>query len=207
MKEKEFMSRLKELYLPPTDEFVIVNVPALRYAVIDGKGGPGGKAHAHAIKWLFAAVYPIKRIARERMGKSFVEAPLEGLWWADDVEDFISGKKDKLKWRMMIVLPDWVCGAHEFKKAVATAAKELGDAPGNLRLERYKEGKSVQFMHVGPPGDARPTLQRLHKNFLPEHGLAPNGFHHEVYLNDPGRVAPEKLKTVFRQPVRRVPRG
>ena len=135
------------------------------------------------------------------MGKGFVEPPLEGLWWADDMEDFIAGNKDKLKWRMMIVMADWVSD-EMFEQAEAEVEKKLGEAPGSLRLESYDEGKSVQIMYVGAPSEEGPTIARLHNEFLPENDLVPNGYHHEIYLNDPRRVAPEKLRTVLRQPVR-----
>ncbi|MCG8406580.1 MAG: GyrI-like domain-containing protein [Phycisphaerales bacterium] len=196
MKEKDFRAKLKELYLPSPNDFVLVDVPEMQFVMMDGQGSP-----EIAVKWLFSVVYPIKRIAKERMGKDFVEPPLEGLWWADDMTDFILGNKDKLKWRMMIVTPEWV-NDEMFEQAVATTKKRLGDVPTSLRLEHYDEGKSVQIMHVGPNSEEVPTITRMHKEFLPERNLVPNGHHHEIYLNDPNRVAPEKLKTVLRQPVR-----
>jgi hypothetical protein len=194
--------RLKELYLPGTEDFVFVDVPDLQYVMIDGEGIPGGEEHQHAIKWLFASIYPIKRVARERMGKDFVEPPLEGLWWADDMEDFIAGNMDNVKWRMMIVTADWVSG-DMFTEAVDTASGKLGQIPADLRLERLHEGMSVQIMHAGDYSKAAPALaERLHHTFLPRHDLVPNGHHHEIYLTDPSRVAPEKMRTVLRQPVR-----
>jgi hypothetical protein len=200
MKQEDLKSRLTELYLPPTDRFVFVDVPKMPFVMIDGEGdSPEHKRHA--AKWLFTVVHPIKLIAKERMGKDFVEAPLEGLWWADDMADFVRGDRDKMRWRMMIVMPDWATKAM-FKQGVEAAKEKLGEVPDSLRLERYDEGRSAQFTHVGPPAEAAPRIARMHNEFLPEHGLVPNGYHHEIYLNDPSRVAPEKLKTVFRQPVR-----
>ncbi len=190
------LGELKELYLPSEKDFVLVDVPEIQFVMIDGEGSPD-----EAVQWLFSVLYPIKLIVKKRMGKDFVEPPLEGLWWADDVEDFIAGNKDKLKWRMMIVTADWVSD-EMFERAVAEVEKKLGDDPGSLRLESYDEGKSVQIMYVGPPSEEGPTIARLHDEFLPAHDLIPNGYHHEIYLNDPRRVAPEKLKTVLRQPVR-----
>ena len=192
--------RLEELYLPSADEFVLVDVPDLQFVMIDGEGDPAGEAFAQASRWLFAVIYPIKRIAKDRMGKSFVEPPLEALWWADDMNDFIAGNRDKLKWRLMIVTADWV-DAQMFDQAVAKASERLGEPPSSLRLERFAEGTSVQIMHVGPNSEEVATLARLHNEFLPEHDLVPSGHHHEIYLTDPNRVAPEKLKTVLRQPV------
>ncbi|HEX6145718.1 MAG TPA: GyrI-like domain-containing protein [Acidimicrobiia bacterium] len=191
---------LEELYLPPADEFVLVDVPDLQFVMIDGDGGPDSEAFASAMRWIFAVVYPIKLIAKERMGKSFVEPPLECLWWADDMNDFIAGNRDKLRWRLMIVTADWV-EQEMFDNATTTASERLGNPPSSLRLERFAEGPSVQIMHLGPNSEEAATLARLHNEFLPEHHLVANGHHHEIYLNDPQRVAPEKLKTVLRQPV------
>jgi hypothetical protein len=192
--------RLEELYLPSADDFVLVDVPDLQFVMIDGEGDPAGEAFAQASRWLFAVIYPIKRVAKERMGKRFVEPPLEGLWWADDMNDFIAGNRDKLKWRLMIVTADWVY-EDMFDQAVAKASERLGEPPSSLRLERFAEGTSVQIMHLGPNSEEAATIARLHSEFLPEHDLVPNGHHHEIYLTDPNRVAPEKRKTVLRQPV------
>lgn len=191
---------LEELYLPPADEFVVVEVPDLQYVMIDGEGGPDSEAFTHAMRWLFSVIYPIKQIAKERMGKSFVAPPLEALWWADEMNDLIAGKRDKLRWRLMIVTADWV-DQEMFDKALATTTERLGEPPSSLRLERFAEGTSVQIMHIGPNSEEVATLARLHHEFLPEHDLVASGHHHEIYLNDPKRVAPEKLKTVLRQPV------
>ena len=200
MSKELTQAQLKELYLPSADDFVFVDVPDMQFAMIDGRGDPGGETHRLAIRWLFSAIYPLKRIAKQRMGRRFVEPPLEGLWWADDPADFIAGNRDKLRWRMMIVTANWV-DAKMFADGVAAASKKLGDAPDSLRLERMEEGRSVQIMHIGPPVKMKPTVQRLHVEFLPANNLKPNGHHHEIYLNDPSRTAPEKLKTVIRQPV------
>jgi hypothetical protein len=195
-------ARLRELYLPTTKDFVFVDVPDMRFVMIDGEGSPDDDRYRHAVTWLFAVIHPLKRIAKERMGKDFVEPPLEGLWWADDVRDLVAGNRERLKWRAMIVTADWV-DETTFGQAVATASERLGDPPHTLRLERFDEGRSVQILFVGDyRAEARAIARRLHDGFLPEHGLAPNGYHHEIYLNDPNRVAPEKWRTVVRQPVR-----
>ncbi|MGE0481190.1 MAG: GyrI-like domain-containing protein [Phycisphaerae bacterium] len=203
MNESDLKARLKELYLPPADDFVLVDVPDLRYVMIDGRGAADRTALDHAVKWLFAAIYPLKRVARERMQRNFVEPPLEGLWWADDLLDFMQAHRDKLIWRMMIVYePDWLT-PDMFRDGVDAAKARLGEPPPGLRLESYHEGLSVQIMHVGPPSAIASTLARLHREFLPAHHLVPNGRHHEIYLTDPNRVAPDKMKTVLRQPVLR----
>jgi hypothetical protein len=202
MKDADMRAKLKELYLPPSKDFVLVDVPEMRYIMLDGRGAADRTALDHAVKWLFTVIHPMKRIARQRMGKNFVDPPLEGLWWADDVRDFIGGNREKLHWRMMIVYePDWLT-EELFEDGVAAAKARLGKPPASLRLEGLHEGLSAQIMYVGPPNEEGPTIARLHREFLPAHRLTPNGYHHEIYLTDPNRTAPEKQKTVLRQPVR-----
>ena len=174
--------RLRQLYLPSDKVFALVDVPDMQFVMIDGAGNPQSEIYAHAMRWLFSVVYPIKRIAKERMGKHFVEPPMEGLWWADDMEDFITGDKDTFKWRMMIVTADWVTD-EMFEEAVVRTKARLGEVPGSLRLETYSEGRSAQIMHVGPPSEAVRIMAKLHKEFLPENHLVPNGHHHEIYEN------------------------
>src|SRR5262249_29834983 len=149
--------RLWDLYLPSAEDFVLVDVPELQFIMVDGEGSPEGELFAHLTRWLFAVVQPIKLVAKKRVGGNFVERPLEGLWWSDDMKDFIAGRKDKLRWRLMIVATaDWL-GKVVFEQAVEKASKILGEVPAGLRLESYKEGKSVQIMHVGPPNSMADT--------------------------------------------------
>ncbi|MGH2635264.1 MAG: GyrI-like domain-containing protein [Actinomycetota bacterium] len=114
----------------------------------------------------------------------------------------VAGTRDELKWRLMIVTADWVTD-DMFERGVTTASERLGEVPGSLRLERFDEGRCVQIMYVGDyRTDATALARRLHHEFLPRHDLRPNGLHHEIYLSDPSRVAPEKMRTEVRQPVR-----
>lgn len=202
MNDASMKARLKELYLPPTKDFVLVDVPDMRYVMIDGHGAADRTALDLAVKWLFTVIHPIKRVARERMGRDFVDPPLEGLWWGDDPQDFIRGNREALNWRMMIVYePDWLT-PRMLDEGIAAARARLGEPPPSLRLETYAEGLSAQVMYVGDPKKEAPTIARLHREFLPAQKLTANGHHHEIYLTDPNRVAPQKMRTVLRQPVR-----
>ena len=192
---------IEELYLPPADDFVRVNVPELRFFMLDGQGAEDRAPLEDATQWLFTAIHPIRMEAKKRMGRNFIEPPLEGLWWADDMADFAAGRKAEMKWRLMIPAPGWAT-AEMFAQAVSRAEKKRGRAPDGLRLDSYHEGESVQIMHVGPNEEEVETLARLHREYLPERELIPNGPHHEIYLFDPRRTAPGKRKTVLRQPVR-----
>lgn len=200
MKKDLTRKELEELYLPPADDFVMVDVPEMNFFMIDGEGSPDDEPFQQAMQWLFTSIHPIKLEAKKRMGRNFVEPPLEGLFWADDMADLEAGRKDRLKWRLMIPGPAWAT-RDMFAEGIAQAAKKRGDAPESLRLDTYREGESVQIMHVGPDEEIATVARRL-CDFLPTRELVPNGPHHEIYLTDVKRTAPAKRKTVLRQPVR-----
>ena len=197
----DFKKHLKELYQPTHKEFSIVDVPRMKFVMLDGEGDPDSEAFGRAMQWIFSVSYPIKFIAKKRMGKDFVMAPPEALWWADDMDDFIHGNRDQWKWQLMIVMADWVT-QDMYLEGVAKGQKKLGEVPESLRFADFEEGKCVQIMHIGPYVDEAPVIARMHKEFIPAMGFVENGHHHEIYLNDARRTAPEKLKTVLRQPVR-----
>jgi hypothetical protein len=204
MNVEAFHKRLNELYMPSCDQFTLVDVPEINYIAIDGEGNPESDAFQGAMKWVYSCVHIIKPLAKEKMGKKFVEPPLECLFWADNEKDFIAGNKDKWKWRVMVVvIPEWV-SQQAFQDAVKKAEKKLGSAPKTMRYQEIHEGKSVQIMHVGDYGKIQSVCDTLYNEFLPKNNLKPNGYYHEIYLNDPNRVAPEKRKTVIRQPVSRL---
>ncbi len=201
MNVEDFHKRLKELYLPTENQFTIVDVPEINYIAIDSEGNPESETFKNSIKWIYSMVHFIKPLAKERMKKNFVEPPLECLFWTDNEKDFLSGNKDKWKWRVMIVvIPEWV-SQQAFQEAVKKVEKKLGPAPKTLRFQNLHEGKSIQIMHVGDYSNIQTICDKLYSEFLPKNNLKPNGYYHEIYLNDPNRVAPEKRKTVIRQPV------
>jgi hypothetical protein len=140
-------------------------------------------------------------VARKTLGRVHTVAPLEGLWSAEDLEVFRTRDKGAWDWTMMIAQPDWTV-PEMVDEALAAAAKKQVTALGLVRFERYTEGRSAQLLHIGPYDDEGPALERLHGDFLPTHGLAPVGRHHEVYLSDARRTEPAKLRTILRQPVR-----
>ena len=201
MAKLDFRKEQPALFTAPTDEFVLIKVPKLRFIKIDGEGDPNkAPAYGEALAWLYAVSYGVKFAAKAE-GNDYVVPPLQGLWWADDMKAFAARKKDKWRWTMMIMAPDFV-GRKHFKAGVDKAAKKLGKAPESLRLEDYDDGLAVQILHVGSYDDEAPTIKRLHQKFLPANGLVETGPHHEIYLSDPRRVEPAKLKTILRQPVR-----
>ncbi|WP_109809588.1 GyrI-like domain-containing protein [Sphingosinithalassobacter portus] len=191
---------LRTLYAPPAGDFSIVEVPKLPFAILDGEGPPEQASIEAAVKALYTAIYAIRREARERMGKSFVEPPVEMVYWADDMDDLAAGNREKWHWRVQITLPVWA-DAQRLKDSAAEARRELGDDRA-VRWEVLAEGKCVQFLHIGGTSDLPAVLARLYGDYLPQEGLEPDGPYHEIYLDDWSRVAPPQRKIILRQPVR-----
>jgi hypothetical protein len=146
--------------------------------------------------------YALKFASKKKLEHDYVVPPLEGLWWADDPTAFVARRRDEWRWTMMIMQPDWISEGM-VSAAVETSGrkKELPALPG-LRFDRLHEGLSLQIMHIGSFESEAPTLARLHNEYMPAHGFTFNGPHHEIYLGDPRKTAPEKLRTVLRQPVK-----
>jgi hypothetical protein len=203
MEKVDFKKIHKHLYMPSAKQFALAEVPKMNFVMIDGAGTPGaGNAeYDKAISWLYAVSYGLKFLSKGKLAKDYVVPPLEGLWWAEDMAAFTEDRKDEWLWTMMIMQPDWIVD-EMFEECAEKAAKKLGERPQSLRLEAFEEGLSVQILHIGSYSDEGPTIARMHQEFMPEHGLVENGHHHEIYLNDLRKTAPEKLKTVLRQPAR-----
>jgi len=202
MSKIDFKRTLKALYAPSRKAFSIVDVPPMQFLMIDGHGDPNtAPAYQEAVAALYAVAYKCKFASKRQLERDYVVPPLEGLWWAGDMDAFVSRDKSAWDWTMMIMQPEWVRGAM-VDDARAQVGKEQ-PATAKLRFETYREGLSVQILHVGSYDDEAPTIARMHNEFMPAHGLIPAGKHHEIYLSDPRRVAPERLKTVLRQPVRK----
>lgn len=195
-----FTHRLTELYQPPAGEFTLIDVPEMKYLMIDGTGDPAGPAFQAAVKWLFSLAHFIKPPIRKKLGKRFVEPPLECLFWAKDGANFSALGRDEWNWRVMIVVLDLVTD-DLFQDGVARVTAKLGPAPTSLKLGTYTEGQCVQTMYVGDSSGVKAVCQAMYDDFLPARGLQPNGMYHEIYLNDPARIAPENRRIVIRQPV------
>lgn len=194
---------LRQCYDPTNTDWALVDVPAQQFLAVDGRGDPNTSAdYARAVEALYAVAYTIKFSSKRVLGRDFVVGPLEGLWWSDRPEVFTTREKDAWNWRMLISQPDWVTeDLIEEAKQTALAKKRL-PAIADVRRETLHEGTSAQLLHIGAYDDEGPALARLHHEYLPAHNLRMSGHHHEIYLNDPRRTEPAKLRTILRQPVR-----
>ncbi len=183
--------------------FDIVTVPPLPYLMIDGHGDPNtSTAYADALATLYPVAYKLKFMSKRELDRDYVVMPLEALWWSADMTAFTTARdKSRWDWTAMIMTPTWINPSH-----VETITRDIAASNGAptldaLRLEQLDEGLCVQTLHVGSYDDEAPILATMHDEFIPANGLRVTGKHHEIYLNDPRRVPPDKLRTILRQPV------
>ena len=192
---------LREVY-SATRTPTLIEVPELPFLMIDGHGDPNtAPAYAEAVEALYTVAYTVRFALKG--GPAAIDAPvmpLEGLWWTPDMATFSVDDKSAWDWTMMILLPSQAT-VDLVDEARAAAARKKGLEPiGRVRLERHADGLSAQVLHVGPYSAEGPTVAALHA-FIAEQGYLLSGKHHEIYLGDPRRAAPEKLRTIVRQPV------
>ena len=186
--------------------FEIVTVPPLRYLAVDGAGDPNtAQAYADALTTLYPVAYALKFLSKRELDRDYVVMPLEALWWSDDMAAFtLARDKTRWRWTAMILVPDWIDDAHVEVAVQRVRAKGAAPVIDALRVEALDEGLCVQTLHVGPYDAEGPVLEAMHDDFIPGHDLRMTGRHHEIYLGDPRRTVPEKLRTILRQPVERV---
>ena len=201
--------KTQDCYRARRGEIRLLEVPARRYLMVDGHGDPNlSPGYAAALAALYPVAYAVKFLSKQELGRDYVVPPLEGLWWAQDMAAFTTRRdKSSWSWTLMIATPDWLTAGQVESARASVAAKRPALAVDRLRLEDLEEGLCAQTLHVGPFDEEGPVLADLHERFLPEHGLTMTGKHHEIYLSDPRRTAPERLRTILRQPVRRSDEG
>ena len=214
MEKLELKKDLKYLYLPSAKQIEMVEVPEMNFLMIDGAVEPGmapgtSPLYQEAISALYGAAYTLKFMAKKRTSNP-VDYPvmaLEGLWWVED-GSFDIKVKDNWFYTMMVMKPDLVT-PEMFAEALAQLSKKKGDQPtfSRLRLERFKEGLCVQTMHIGPYATEPETVERM-RGFMQANGLQDQvglgGKHHEIYLGDPRKADPARLRTVLRHPVKKI---
>ena len=189
---------MKEFYNPPAGEAVLVKLPTLKYIMVNGDGEPGGESFQQAMSALYNIAYTMKFRSKKLLKKDYDMMAPEGLWWMKGKIDM--NKRDKWLWTLMVLVPDFVT-PKMFSESVAEVRSKK-NPPGleRARLETLDEGESVQITHVGPYATEPESIAKMDA-YAKEHGYKMVGKHHEIYLGDPRRAAPSKLKTVLRHPV------
>ncbi|MBQ5939914.1 MULTISPECIES: GyrI-like domain-containing protein [unclassified Massilia] len=202
MSKRELKLELKHLYRPSAKEVAEVEVPSMRFLMIDGQGDPNtSPQYAAAVEALFSVSYKTKFMVKKgEQGVDYAVMPLEGLWWADDLSAFAGNDRSQWRWTMMIMQPEFA-GETVIRAAIAEVKRAKGlPALDALRLEHFAEGRCAQILHVGPFSEEGPTIQRVHDFIETRAALA--GKHHEIYLSDIRRGEPSRWKTIIRQPMR-----
>jgi len=203
MKKRDYKKELKYLYNTSAKEVEIVEVPYMNFIMIDGEGDPNtSQAFQNAVEALFAISYTLKFMIKKGTEEvDYGVMPLEGVWWAEDMSEFSLENKDNWKWTLMIMQPEYVT-EKLFNESIKQVKKKknLAALP-KVRFESFSEGKAAQIMHIGPFSEEGSTIEKVH-NFIKENGFKLTGKHHEIYLSDIRKAAPEKWKTIIRQPIK-----
>jgi hypothetical protein len=201
MSKVDYKKEMKEMYSSSSKTVSVVDVPPMMFLMIDGQGDPNtSQSYREAVEALFTVSYTLKFMVKKQKSVDYAVMPLEGLWWSDNMADFTSGRKDQWKWTAMIMEPQIVT-AEDVKAAIAQAKKKKNLASiDKLRFECFSEGKAAQILHLGPYAAEGANIAKIHA-FIQSSGHSLSGKHHEIYLSDPSRAAPEKLKTILRQPM------
>lgn len=201
MTQIDLKKDLKDLYQATTKKVVQVDVPELKFLMIDGQGDPNTSArYAEVVQALFSVSYTAKFMVKKgQMALDYAVMPLEGLWWADDMRAFTTTDKAQWQWTMMIMQPDFVPDELIHEAIGEVLRKKKLPGVDRLRLERFQEGRCAQVLHVGPFSEEGPAIERLHDFINERSGL--RGKHHEIYLSDVRRADPKRWKTILRQPM------
>ena len=206
----DYKKEYKEFYMPKTKPS-IVTMPGMNYIAVRGQGDPNMEdgEYKQSIGLLYGIAYTIKMSKKgdHRIEGyfDFVVPPLEGFWWQDGVDGIDYAHKENFKWISVIRLPEFVT-KEDFEWAVEEATKKKKTDFSKAEFLTYDEGECVQCMHIGPYDDEPATVERMHA-YMESLGyvldITDRRHHHEIYLSDARKVAPEKRKTVIRHPIRK----
>ena len=204
MKKIDFRKEYKHLYSPSPKEVVVVDVPKMNFLTVDGHGDPNSSQEFQsAMQALYGVAFTLKFYfkKKEKPGNyfEFVVPPLEGLWWGEG-KNFDMRKKDEWNWKIMIMQPSFITKAMVGDAIGQARQKKDSPAIDRVRFEQFHEGLCAQTMHIGPYSAEEGTITRVHE-FIKENGYKFRDKHHEIYMSDPRKVAPEKMKTVVRHPI------
>jgi hypothetical protein len=199
----DLKKELKNLYKPSAKKVSIVNVPEMKFLMLNGRGVPErSQEFQDAIQAVYGVAYTIKFTLKEDPSiPDFTVMPLESLWWISGGATFDKAEGSAWRWTVMVAQPHFITEEH-----LAAAKKKLkqkagGPSVSNVRLRSFDEGLSAQMMHIGSYSSIGDSVKKV-EDYAKENGYKLRGRHHEIYLSDPRRVAPEKLKTIVRRPLK-----
>lgn len=202
MAKIDYKKEFKHLYSASARKVEMVEVPEWHFLMVDGEGNPNtSRSFGDAVEALYSLSYALKfKVKKSELGIDYGVLPLEGLWWADDMAAFSVDDKEAWKWTVMIMQPEFISGEMVGEATEQVKARKNPTALPLVRFESYLEGKAAQILHIGPFSEEGPTIEKVHA-FIEANGHQRRGKHHEIYLSDTRRAAPEKWRTIIRQPV------
>ena len=200
MIDKLDLTKADPAYYMAKQQPAIVEFGRAPYLMLDGHGALAGAAFTQKTEALYQLAYGIKSVCKAQ-GSDFVVPKLEGLWWVEGERDAMNVPRDEWRWRLLIRMPDFVSQEIFATAQRATAASKHNERIHQIVFNHMAEGQCVQFLHVGPYATEPATVAKL-LTFAQQHGLEPHGRHHEIYLSDPRKTAPERMKTLLRYPMR-----
>ncbi len=200
MPKIDLTKKYKEYYTAKTSP-QLIELSKANFLTIEGKGEPAGKQFTQAVQALYPLAYEIKNLSKKE-GCDFAVAKLEGLWWVESNKTALEVPRKQWCWKLLIRLPDFI-----YSELVAKAKEEVIKNRGielvkEIKFEKITEGKCIQILHIGPYSTEPETIGKMRK-MMKENNLIENGLHHEIYLSDPRKTPPQKMKTILRQPVRK----
>lgn len=188
-------------YYNPKRKIEFVNIPEMKFFMIDGQGDPNNKEFKNAMEAIYALSYNLKMkiVKKEKLENDYVVPPLEGLWHKEDMSTWSIDDKDSWEWTIMIRIPDYV-SENQIDRAFEIVKNYKNPTSlSKIRVDKYNEGNVAQIMYVGPYSEEGSTIQKLHQAII-DKGFQLFGKHHEIYISDPRRVDASRLKTIIRQP-------
>ncbi len=202
MTKIDLKKELKHLYNPSAKHVSIVDVPPMNFLMIDGQGDPNtSQAYQEAIEALFSVSYTLKfMIKKGAQAIDYGVMPLEGLWWAEEMTRFSTDDKSRWLWTALMMQPEYVTQALVNEAVEQVTTKKGIAAAAQLRFEQFHEGRSAQILHIGTFAAEQPNIERIHAE-IEAQGCHLVGKHHEIYLSDFRKTAPDKLKTIIRHPM------
>jgi hypothetical protein len=201
----DLKKELKSLYQPSAKQPEILEVPKMNFLMMDGSGNPNtSPGYQKTVEALYGVAYTLKFASKKMLEQDYAVMPLEGLWWGTPMGQHTFGEEDKdqFQWTMMIMQPDFITSEMVNQAIAQVKAKKGLESLDQMRYEAFTEGLSVQILYYGSYDDEGPTIANMHQ-FAFDQGYRLRGKHHEIYLSDPRRTSPEKLKTILRHPIER----
>ena len=190
--DKEYYSAKKKPELREFSELI--------FLTILGKGEPAGIEFTKAVEAIYPLAYGIKKICKQQE-MDFAVPKLDGLWWVNSEKNALEIPRSEWHWKLLIRMPNFVTMKNFEQAKTEVINKKRIYKISDIQFEKITEGKCVQVMHLGPYSKEPETIN-LMKDFMTQNGLVENGLHHEIYISDPRKTAPDKMKTIIRQPVK-----